>query len=116
MLDYYEQLKALSDEAEEIRKMGASGRYIDDAMEGYKAFKEKLPLLQRQSEKQWKGQLAPWFVNAYQSGLRKAHIELRCPTNTSPSNPRWSACISYARSALDDEIKKISDAIQKGQA
>lgn len=114
MRDYYEQLKSLSDEAEDIRQLGASGRYLDDAIERYKAFKEKLPVLQKQSEKEWKGQSAPWFVNAYQTGLRKAHIALRSPSHTSPKNPKWGGCVSDARSELDDQLKKISDAIQKG--
>lgn len=112
MRDHYERLRNLSSEAEELRKLGATGRYLDDAIEGYKSFKEKLPFLLKQSEKEWKGQLAPWFVNAYQNGLRKAHIELRCPSHTSPSNPKWERCVSGARSALDDELKKLADAMQ----
>lgn len=113
MRDYYEQLKSLSDEAEDIRQLGASGRYLDDAIDRYKAFKEKLPVLQKQSEKEWKGQSAPWFVNAYQTGLRKAHIELKSPSHTSPTNPKWGSSVSNARYALDYEMDKIADAMQK---
>lgn len=112
MQAHYEMLWGLCDEADGIYKVGTSGRNHDIAILKYASFKSALPEYIKKSEKEWKGQPAPWYVNAYQNALRKAHIALKSPANTSPSNPKWAPCVSAARFELDYVLKQIAEAMK----
>ncbi|WP_382157539.1 hypothetical protein [Hydrogenophaga sp. ANAO-22] len=90
-----DELRDLDVRANALWKLGVEDgrRGHEQAREEYKAIKEHLALRLKEFERREAAHLDLWISSTFSGTLRKAHIAMRSPTNTSPSNDRWRSSV-----------------------
>jgi hypothetical protein len=111
MKELLSELHALEARANALLELGVDveNKLIDEdrAKLEYKALKQHLARRVRDFERRPPAGVESWVAATFSGALRKAHIEMRTPTSTSPKNQNWrnsvhGACeeLSYYAASL----------------
>lgn len=103
--DLLSELQQLEARAEALSGLGAKVEkrlvHEDGAQLEYKALKEHLAARLKDFERRRPAEVADWVASTFTAALRKAHIEMRPPTNASAKTQTWHNAVNGAREELN---------------
>ncbi|MDP3835044.1 MAG: hypothetical protein Q8Q82_13865 [Hydrogenophaga sp.] len=106
------ELKQLAQRAEDLLECGnrRDPHSVEQAKADYRALKERLASRVRDFQRERRGSGPEWWASTFESGLRKAHIAMRSPTNVSPGNAGWQSSVLD----LGHELRYYADRLEEG--
>jgi len=103
---FHSRAEALSTLAEEAAQGTRSEEY---AKAEYKRLKEDIASRHKEFQRRATREVEPWIAATFEGALRKAHIAMRAPTNTSPKNPSWTSAVYDLSLELGYHIASIEN-------
>lgn len=109
------ELRRLEKRADELFELGnqSGPDLIDQAKADYKALKSHLAERVQDFQRERRGMGPEWWSSTFDSALRKAHIAMRAPTNTSPRNAGWQSSVLNLGHELRYYAYRLEEGLQR---